>query len=387
MRFFAPMTRWRFLLSALMFLCCTACGSSTSLTVAATAVESGNVDNLQVPSGFHVSLFAHNLTAPRFIAFSPDGTLFAAERGTGRILAFLDAKHTGQPSATVVVADGLNDPTSVFFASGSLYVGVADGVIKMTVGPDLHSTSTQQIISGLPVGGNHSTRTVLVGTDGRIYVSIGSTCNDCIETDALRATVMVFAADGSNGRIFASGIRNAVGMAINPWTGATWVTDNGRDNLGDNLPPDTIYQLQDGGNYGWPRCHAGTIIDPDLGHPGDCTGIIAPLVNLQAHSAPLGLAFYHQNKIQNQFPSSYQGMYVAFHGSWNRTVPTGYKVVFIPMDASGKVSGSPQDFLTGTAAVQGQVTGRPVGVVAGPDGALYVSTDQGGSIYRITYGK
>ena len=171
-------------------------------------------------------------------------------------------------------------------------------------------------------------------------------------------------------------------MAINPWNNQVWVTNNGRDLLGDNTPPETIYALHDGGNYGWPFCQAGDIIDPELGHPGDCNGVVQPLIKMQAHSAPLGLAFY----TATQFPRRYHGLFVAFHGSWNRSIPTGYKVVFIPLNAEGQVSGSAQDFATGWLLDNNDAVGRPVGLAVGPDGALYVSDDKAGMIYRITYG-
>jgi glucose/arabinose dehydrogenase len=170
-------------------------------------------------------------------------------------------------------------------------------------------------------------------------------------------------------------------MAINPWNQQIWVTNNGRDLLGDDTPPETVYALQDGGNYGWPLCQAGNIVDPDLGHPSDCAGVVQPLVKLQAHSAPLGLAFYNAS----QFPASYHGLYVAFHGSWNRSVPTGYKIVFVPLNERGEVAGSAQDFATGWLQQNNTTLGRPVGLAVGPDGALYASDDARGFVYRISY--
>src|SRR5260370_31936275 len=152
--------------------------------------------------------------------------------------------------------------------------------------------------------------------------------------------------------------------------------------MGDDTPPETVYALQEGGNYGWPRCQAGDIIDPDFGHAGDCSNIIKPLVKMQAHSAPLGLTFYNTS----QFPQQYHGLFVAFHGSWNRSVPTGYKVVFIPLDQQGRVSGPAQDFATGWLQHNGDSTGRPVGLAVRPDRALYISDDKANIIYRITYG-
>ncbi len=342
------------------------------------------VSYLRLPSGFQATAFTSGLKSPRFLTFSPNGTLLVAERASGRILAFPDPQHTGQTSGPVVVASGLQDPTSMSFGpDGSLYVGEATRVTRLTLGPDLKATRTQVVVPHLPTGG-HSTRTVLIGPDNRLYVSIGSSCNDCIESDPMRASIWVYNIDGSGGRLYARGLRNAVGMAINPWNQQIWVTNNGRDHLGDDSPPETVYALQDGGNYGWPVCHAGNIIDPDLGHAGDCNGVIQPLVKMQAHSAPLGLAFYDASGAA-AFPPAYRGLFVAFHGSWNRSVPTGYKVIFVPLNGQGAVAGPPQDFATGWLNNQGQVLGRPVGLAVGPDNALYVSDDQGGVIYRIAY--
>jgi glucose/arabinose dehydrogenase len=340
-----------------------------------------SVASLHLPPGFSVTVFAQGLSAPRFITFSPDGTLFVAERGTGSIVALPDPTYSGKAARRVVVVSGLNDPTSLVFYQGALYVGEASRVTRFTLDASFHVTSHKVIVPNLPTGGNHVTRTVLIGPDGRLYVSIGSSCNVCIESDPRRATVMVFNLDGSGGRIYARGLRNAVGMAINPWNNQIWVTNNGRDLMGDNTPPETIYALQDGGNYGWPRCQAGDIIDPDYGHPGDCRGVVQPLVKMQAHSAPLGLVFY----TANQFPAHYHGLFVAFHGSWNRTVPTGYKVVFIPLDAHGAVAGPVEDFATGWLLNNNDATGRPVGLAVDPQGSLYVSDDKGGYIYRISY--
>lgn len=349
------------------------------------------VAQLRLPAGFHAALFASGLHTPRFATFGPDGTLYVAEEGSGQVVALLDPGHTGHATRAVVVAGGLKGPTSLAWFQGALYVGAFDRVVRLTMGPDHVATRQDVVIPNLPTGGNHVTRTVLFGTDGQLYVSIGSTCNNCVEADPRRAVVMVFAADGSGGRVYARGMRNAVGMAVNPWTGEIWVTDNGRDLLGDNTPPDTIYALQDGGNYGWPRCQAGTIIDPDLGQAGACAGVVQPLVDLQAHSAPLGLAFYGGPAASASggalaFPTAWRGLFVAFHGSWNRSVPTGYKVVFIPLDGTGHVAGPVRDFATGWLGANGVASGRPVGVTVGPDGALYVTDDAAGHVYRITYG-
>jgi glucose/arabinose dehydrogenase len=336
------------------------------------------VASLHLPPGFQVNVFSTGLKAPRFITFSPDGVLFVAERGSGRIVALPDPGNTGKATSEKVVVSDLNDPTSLMFYHGVLYVGEESQISRFTLGPDLQVTGRKVIVPNLPATGQHFTRTVLVGPDGKLYVSIGSTCNVCVESDPHRAAVWIYNLDGSDGHLYARGLRNAVGMAINPWNHQIWVTNMGRDFMGDNLPPDTVYALQAGGNYGWPYCHAGTIIDPDLGHSGDCKGVIQPLIDLQAHSAPLGLAFYNAN----QFPTQSHGLFIAFHGSWNRSVPTGYKVVFVPLNSQGQVSGTVQDFATGWL-LNNSATGRPVGLAVGPDGSLYVSDDLGGFIYRI----
>ncbi|MBO0779916.1 MAG: sorbosone dehydrogenase family protein [Ktedonobacteraceae bacterium] len=335
----------------------------------------------KLPQGFHSEIFYSGLSAPRMIAFSPQGTLFVAERSTGSIIALPDPQHTGKAAQKVVVASGLNDPTSLDFYQGALYVGEASQVSRFTLDADLKATNKQVIVPDLPTTGNHVTRTVLIGPDGNLYISIGSSCNVCNEQDQRRASVQVYHIDGSGGRLYAKGLRNAVGMAINPWNKQIWVTNNGRDLMGDDTPPETVYELRDGGDYGWPRCHAGTIVDPQFGGSDGCKGVIAPLVKMQAHSAPLGLAFYNAS----QFPQQYRGLYVAFHGSWNRNTPTGYKVVFVPLNEQGQVSGPVQDFATGWLQSNGDASGRPVGLAVGPDGALYLSDDKAGEIYRISY--
>ncbi len=317
------------------------------------------------------------------MTYGPDGVLYVAERGANRIVALVDANDDGVADAPIVVAENLIAPSSLAFASdGSLYVGETTRITRLELDPITHRAIKRSVvIDGLPSGG-HNTRTVLFGPTGELYVSIGSSCNVCIEKDERRAAVMVYDVDGKNGRVFARGLRNAVGLAINPRTGELWATGMGRDWLGDDNPPETIYIVKDGLDAGWPRCHSGRIIDPEFGNPGACDGVAKPVVEMQAHSAPLGLAFY----AGAQFPSEYRnGLFIAFHGSWNRSVPTGYKVVFVPLDGD-KPPGLVKDFATGWLK-GGQVSGRPVGLAVAPDGSLMVSDDKGGVIYRITFGK
>ncbi len=252
----------------------------------------------------------------------------------------------------------------------------------LTLDGSYHASGRRVLLPDLPAIGVHTTKTVLVGPDGRLYVSIGSSCNVCNESDPRRAAVWVYNLDGSGGTLFARGLRNAVGLAINPVTQAIWATDNGRDLLGDTRPPETVYALQAGADYGWPRCHAGTLVDPDFGGAQGCAGVAPPVATMPAHMAPLGLAFAGSPT----WPPAYRdSLYIAFHGSWNSTHLVGYKVMRLPLQA-GRMAGPAEDFVSGWLQSDLGASGRPVGLVFAPDGSLLVSDDKGGFIYRISYG-
>ncbi len=341
------------------------------------------VAEISLPPGFEIRVFARDLQAPRFISFGPDGLLYVAERGRDRIVALQDADGDGWAETSRVFAADLANPHSLVFHQDAWYVGVPSGVIRLE-DADLDGVAEQRttLIDDYPTSG-HSTRTVEFLPDGRMVVSVGSSCNVCEEGDPRRAAVVVYDGPAATGeQIFASGLRNAVGLAVHPQSGQLWASNNGRDLLGDDLPPENIFIVQPGKDYGWPRCHSGDIEDPDLGFPGSCQDAEPPLVEMQAHSAPLGIVFY----TGDSFPESYQGdLFIAFHGSWNRTIPTGYKVVRLPLDGSTPL-GPVEDFATGWLDEGTQeVSGRPVGLAVGPQGGLYVSDDKGGIIYRITY--
>lgn len=337
---------------------------------------------VNLPPGFGISVYAKGLDDPRMIAVGLDGYLYVAERGAGRVLRLPDRNGDGLLDQIEVAADGLVRPSSLdFYRDGSLYVGETQRIVRL-VDPDGDGIYqvVDEVISGLPVGG-HSTRTVLFSPDFEsLFVSIGSSCNVCNEGDERRAAIMRYDPDGSDPRVFARGLRNAVGITFRPGTVELWATNNGRDFLGDDLPPDAIYLIQESGDYGWPRCHVGRIIDPEFGGSGACENVISPVVEIQAHSAPLGLEFYSGD----QFPEEYRGdLFVALHGSWNRSVPVGYKVIRIPIDADG-IPQPAEDFAVGWL-VGGSAWGRPVDLVTGLDGSLYLSDDAGGKIYRIFF--
>ncbi len=350
-----------------------------------TSLDSGQ---LKAPPGFHIAVFAASVGTPRLMAFSPGGVLLLTESAEGRVVALPDSRHVGKSDRTAIVLDGLNQPHGLGFYEGKLYVAENDRLRRYDWDEANLWASNPKTLATLPRSGEHSTRSLLFH-GGKIYVSAGSSCNVCVENDPRRATVMEFNPDGSGQKIFARGLRNAVGLAVNPKTDTVWVTVNGRDWLGDDLPPETVYDLgKDGGDAGWPYCYGDRLPDPKFTKPGDdrCKNVLEPKLQIQAHSAPLGLAFYEGP----QFPAEYRNnIFVALHGSWNRTVPTGYKIVRVKLDANGQPQGGPQDFITGWLAPgeskKGRWMGRPVGIVFAADGSMYVSDDSAGIIYRVTF--
>lgn len=337
---------------------------------------------IALPPGFAISAFAEGLDEPRMLELGPDGQVYAVERGAGRVLRLPDRDGDGRLDQVEVVADGLDAPqTLAFYQDGSLYVAETKRVLKL--GPaDAQGAfgQPQVIIPDLPSGG-HQSRTVLFSPDFQtLYVSVGSSCNVCQEQDQRRAAILRFNPDGSRGEIYARGLRNAVGLDIRPGTDELWATNNGRDFLGDDLPPETVYQVQAGGDYGWPRCHSGRVVDPEFGGQEGCQGVLPPAVEIPAHSAPLGLEFYRGDR----FPAEYRDdLFVALHGSWNRSTPIGYKVVRIPFENG--TPGPAEDFAAGWLPPGQGSWGRPVDVLTGSDGSLFVSDDAGGRIYRIVY--
>ncbi len=325
-----------------------------------------NEPQLKVPAGFAIEVFAAKVGSPRFMAVDPAGTLLVSEPAKGRVLALPDKNGRGRADGIQTVVDGLDQRVQRFRYDPAT----------------MKATQPTVIVPGLPAGGGHWTRTTVFGPDGGLYVSVGSSCNVCRESDKRRAAVLRYNADGSGERIFAAGLRNAVGLAFQPGTGALWATVNERDWRGDDLPPDMITEVRDGAFHGWPDCLVvgGKAIPDDRFEKGArCDRVTPPTVEIQAHSAPLGLAFY----TGTQFPAEYRGsLFVALHGSWNRTVPTGYKVVRVRF-RDGKPAGV-EDFATGW--LEGRSAwGRPVDLIVGRDGALYLSDDGAGRIYRISH--
>jgi glucose/arabinose dehydrogenase len=333
-------------------------------------------DVLHGPPGFQITTFAH-VSGARFMAVGPDGAVYVSEPDAGQVVRLVDTGH-GVADSSAVFASGLDGPHGIAFHGGAIYIAGHTGVVRIAGG-------VRTTLNHYTGGGGHSTRTIVFGDapDSAMYVSIGSSCNLCIEKDSDRAVVMRYDTDGSHGRVFARGLRNAVGLAIAPGTGALWATVNERDNIEpnhENLPPDRLDIVTDGGDYGWPYCYGDHMPNPEYHDPARCQRETPPVLGFQAHSAPLGLTF-----LQNAtaFPGAYRGdMLVAFHGSWNRRIPTGDKVVRVHI-VDGKPVGY-DDFITGWQRNNGSRWGRPVGVVVARDGSVLVSDDLAGAIYRVT---
>lgn len=353
----------------------------------AAFIGRGEVAALQLPAGFRAEIFAEGLRGPRFMQFGPDGQLYVADRNNDRIVRLPDTNTDGRADDIHIFADEIDNPHSLVYHQGAWYVGVPTGVLRLVDSDgDGRADQRTMLIDNYTPLGQHSTRTVQFLPDGRLLVAAGSTCNVCEETDARRAAITVYDSpvgqDSLTGEtIYASGLRNPVGLAIHPETGELWASNNGRDLMGDDIPPENIFRVREGGNYGWPYCHSGHIVDPDYGQPDACAGGDLPITEMQAHMAPLGIAFY----TGDAFPSEYKNdLFIALHGSWNRSQPVGYKIMRLPLDGS-QPTGPAEDFITGWLTEEGTVNGRPVDVAVAPDGSLYISDDKGGFIYRITY--
>jgi len=338
---------------------------------------------LHAPPGFSVGVFASGLGQPRFMAFDNRGVLYASIPRSGKIVALPDADDDGIADRVVDFATDLDRPHGLAWDGEGLVVAETGRLLRIRdTDSDLAADVIQVLSKDLPTGGGHWTRTVVVGPDGFFYVSAGSSCDSCPEDDPRRAAVRRFPPDGGQGEPYAAGLRNSVGLAFHPVTGELWGSDNGRDFLGDELPPEEINLLIPGADYGWPFCYGDRVPDPKLGSLERCKDTVPPQVQMQAHSAPLGISFGSGL----DFPQPYPDMLlVAFHGSWNRSEPTGYKLVGIPF-SSGRPSGPPTDIVTGW--LDGATAwGRPVAPIVGPDGALYLSDDRAGAIYRIYFEK
>jgi glucose/arabinose dehydrogenase len=349
----------------------------------------------QAPAGFKVEMYASGFNQPRQIRAAPNGDFFVAESRSGEVKVVRGRGIDGKPEKVETFATGLRQPFGViFYPAGAnpqwLYVGNTNSVVRFPYhNGDLKATGpAETLLSDLPPAGNHWTRDIAFSKNGtRMFVAVGSASNiddpDTHQSENHRANILEYTPEGKFVQVYASGIRNPVGLGVNPTTGELWCSVNERDELGDNLVPDYITHVQEGGFYGWPFYYIGGHPDPRLNgkHPELKDRVIVPDVLLQPHNASLGLTFYEGAR----FPMEYRGdLFASEHGSWNRALRSGYEVVRVPLE-NGRSSGAYEDFLTGFVTPEGQAWGRPVGVAVGNDGALYVTDDGTRSIWRVSY--
>lgn len=350
-------------------------------------IEVGNAV-LTLPEDFSISIFAKDIPGARVMKFDGFGNMWISQTKKG-IISLVEVQD-GEAVGTHAVLRNLRNPHGLVFDPQNpfmLYFAEEDKISRVGI----YSDSEPEKIADLPAGGEHDTRTLGFGPDGRLYVSIGSSCNACIESDERRAAIYSMNKDGSDFREFARGLRNAVFFTWSEVDGRMWATEMGRDLLGDDRPPDEINIVVEGGNYGWPFCYGQNIHDTDFNPVKSlrdngaskntpCVDFLPAYIDLQAHSAPLGVAFVPES---TAWPEEYwYDLIVAYHGSWNRTIPTGYKLVRIKLDAFGNVEGM-EDFVTGWLTGEYEALGRPVDIVIQRDGTLYISDDKAGVIYKL----
>ena len=341
------------------------------------------LNTIKLPKGFSISVYAEVDNA-RSMAMSPDGTLFVGNRNGDKVYALKDTDGDFKADKKWVIASGLNMPNGVAFKDGNLYVAEVSRIHKFAnIESKLDAPGKSQVIyDKLPTETHHGWKYIAFGPDGKLYVPIGAPCNICEPKEPIYASIHRMNADGTGLELFASGVRNTVGFTWHPTSGDLWFTDNGRDMLGDDVPPCELnVATKKGLHFGYPYCHGGTIKDPEFGSKRACTEFTPPAQNLGAHVAPLGLKFY----TGTMFPAEYKNQIIlAEHGSWNRSKKSGYKLSLVKLEGGKAVSYQP--FATGwmDEATQ-KVWGRPVDVLLLKDGSMLVSDDQANVIYRITY--
>jgi glucose/arabinose dehydrogenase len=333
---------------------------------------------LQVPPGYSVSVVAAGLGDPRFMDVDTAGNLLVGTARQGIVYRFPFTE--GQLGEPEVLISGLEQPASVaLFAADDgeyLYVGETTQVSRFRYNPAGPVADQEVIIPDLPTGG-HRTRTVAFGPDGMLYLAVGSSCNICLEEEPLRATVSRANPDGSDLEIIATRLRNPVGLDFQPESGVLWATVNERDNEGNEIPPDLVTIVEEGANYGWPQCMPPAATPQESG--ADCSGVTPPTIGIQAHSAPLGLAFFEGEGVPSDLDDD---LIVVQHGSWNREPPAAPKLLLIDFE-DGQPIGA-RDFVSGWQDASGERWGRPAGVIVAPDGSIIVSDDTNGLLYRIS---
>ncbi len=342
------------------------------------------LSDIVLPPGFTIDVYAPNVENARSLALGEKGTLFVGTRSAGKVYAVLDRNQDHKADKVITLAEGLNMPNGVAFKSGALYIAEVNRVLRYE---DIESRLTNPpkpviVRDDFPRDRHHGWKFIRFGPDGMLYVPVGAPCNVCEREDERYASVMRMNPNGSGLEVFAHGVRNTVGFDWHPKTAELWFTDNGRDWLGDDLPPDELNRApRKGMHFGFPYCHGGTIPDPGFGTKRGCEEFVPPAQALGPHVAALGMRFYSGA----MFPEQYRDqIFIAEHGSWNRTSPIGYRLTLVRLNGNQTVSY--EVFAEGWLN-RGRAWGRPVDVLVMPDGALLVSDDRAGVIYRISYKK
>ena len=349
--------------------------------VAATACAAPQLNQLTLPKGFRIAVYSDQVPNAREIALGAKGTVFVGSTNAGKVYALTDPNHTGHVDKVQVIASGLQLPAGVAFRNGDLYISAVSRIVVLRdIENHLDNPPQPEVITDkLPTELHHGWRFLAFGPDGKLYVPIGAPCNVCDKGhDYAKLTRMN--ADGSGAEDIAYGIRNTVGFDWQPGTKQLWFTDNGRDEMGDDMPSDKLNKFSHvGEHFGFPYCHQGDTLDPDFGKGHSCKDYTPPVLKLGAHVAALGMRFYEGH----QFPAGYRGaIIVAEHGSWNRSKKSGYRVMAVRMAGNKVIAYDP--LITGFEQNE-QAWGRPADVQPLPDGSLLVSDDLGGAVYRVTY--
>jgi glucose/arabinose dehydrogenase len=338
---------------------------------------------IKLPAGFKINLYARGVHNARSMTLSPNGTLFVGTRKDGKVYAILDRDGDSEAESVITIASGLNMPNGVAFRDGSLYVAEVSRVLRYdNIENRLENPPKPAVVyDGFPKDRSHGWKFIRFGPDGMLYVPVGAPCNVCNRDAEGYASIFRMKPDGTGLERFARGVRNTVGFDWHPVTGDLWFTDNGRDWLGDDAPPDELnHAPRPGMHFGFPYCHGGDIPDPDFGEVLPCEDFTPPAMKLGPHVASLGMRFY----TGVMFPAEYRNqVFIAEHGSWNRSIPIGYRISLVRLDENGEAV-SYGVFAEGWLQ-KNLPWGRPVDVLVMPDGALLVSDDYSGLIYRISY--
>lgn len=365
-----------------MFLLSSGCRVNPPVKLGNSQTDS-RLAEIKLPDGFEISLFASGVKNIRSMTMDETGTVYAGSRKEGKLYRIKDNNGDGKADEVKVLADKLHMPTGITYHKGDLYVSeVSRILIYRNIGNYKEKAPEPEVLKySFPSEEHHGWKFIEFGPDGKLYVPVGAPCNICEQEDKRYASIMRMNSDGTEAEVFASGVRNSVGFDWHPQTGELWFTDNGRDWLGDDIPPCELNHAPKAGmHFGFPYCHGDNISDPEYGKGKNCGDFASPAQNLGPHTAPLGMMFYRGNA----FPEKYRkGVFIAEHGSWNRTKPIGYRVTFVRIENNKAISY--EVFAEGWLNDAGERWGRPVDILEMPDGSILVSDDFGDSVYRIRY--